>query len=169
MKFIFRMLFFALIWQGARGQSTEAAYIKKLEKLYQNTVPIIQPAELKAAMDREEKIILLDTRAPGEFAVSHLPGAEFVNYDKFNKKNFANRDKSVRIVVYCTVGYRSERIGEKLQKMGFENVQNLYGGIFEWKNQGNGVVDKNGEVTERVHAYNKDWGRWLREGEKVYK
>ena len=38
------------------------------------------------------------------------------------------------IVVYCSVGYRSEKIAEELDKLGFTNVSNLYGGIFEWIN-----------------------------------
>ncbi|HHG84389.1 MAG TPA: rhodanese-like domain-containing protein, partial [Bacteroidetes bacterium] len=144
-------------------------YVKKLSKLYKNTVPIIQPEELQEAMDAEEELVLLDTRQPREYEVSHLPGAKFVNFNKFNKKDFAKMDRSAKVIVYCSVGYRSERIGEKLKKMGFENVQNLYGGIFEWKNQGHGVVNESGSETERVHCYNKDWGRWLKDGEKVYK
>ena len=72
------------------------------------------------------------------------------------------------MVVYCTVGYRSERIGEKLQKMGFQDVHNLYGGITEWVNQGHKVVDPEGNETPKVHTYSKDWGKWLKEGEKVW-
>jgi rhodanese-related sulfurtransferase len=169
MKIAIFMVGTLMAWLGLGAQNTDAGYVKKLDKLYKHSVPVIQPADLQEAMNEDEKIILLDTRAPGEYAVSHLPGAEFVNYDKFNKKDFVDRDRSAKVVVYCTVGYRSERIGDKLKKMGFEDVHNLYGGIFEWKNQGHAVVDKKGEPTERVHAYNEDWGKWLQTGEKVYK
>ena len=72
------------------------------------------------------------------------------------------------MVVYCSVGYRSERIGEKMQKMGFENVSNLYGGIFDWKNQGNTVINLNQEPTDSVHTYNRNWSQWLYNGIKVY-
>ena len=47
-------------------------------------------------------------------------------------------------------------------------VYNLYGGLFEWVNQGKEVVKPNGETTETVHAYSKSWGIWLKKGEKVY-
>ena len=30
------------------------------------------------------------------------------------------------------------------------------------------VVGPDGEATERVHAFDRTWGRWLKEGEKVY-
>ena len=52
--------------------------------------------------------------------------------------------------------------------MGFTNVFNLVGGIFEWKNQGHAVYSTQNKITEKVHAYNKTWGVWLTKGEKVY-
>jgi predicted sulfurtransferase len=71
--------------------------------------------------------------------------------------------------VYCSIGKRSESITQKLSKAGYGNVSNLYGGIFEWVNQGNGVVDVNNKQTNKIHAYGKFWGQWLHKGEKVYK
>ncbi len=50
-----------------------------------------------------------------------------------------------KVVVYCSVGYRSEKIAEKLKAAGYKNVFNLYGGIFEWENQNLPVYDSNGE------------------------
>ena len=73
------------------------------------------------------------------------------------------------LVVYCSIGVRSEKIGEKLKEAGYKKVYNLYGGIFKWKNSGNPVVDSNGEPTEKVHAYSRYWGRFLTNAEKVYK
>jgi hypothetical protein len=70
--------------------------------------------------------------------------------------------------VYCSVGYRSERIGEKLLKLGYTDVVNLYGGIFEWKNQGLDVYNSSNYPTDSVHTYNKSWGKWLVKGIKVY-
>jgi hypothetical protein len=70
--------------------------------------------------------------------------------------------------VYCSVGYRSERIGEKLQDAGYTHVFNLYGGIFNWKNQDGVVLDASNDTTERVHTYNKSWSRFLKKGEPVY-
>ncbi|MEM7036685.1 MAG: rhodanese-like domain-containing protein [Bacteroidota bacterium] len=157
------------LWRPVNAQATNEAYDKKLNKLYRFTVPTIQPAELQSLLSENDNVILLDTRTPKEFEVSHLPGAKFVHFDQFKKKDVASLDKNAKVVVYCTVGYRSERIGEKLQKMGFSDVSNLYGGIFEWKNQDHAVVNKTGSETESVHAFDKDWGQWLLKGEKVFK
>jgi predicted sulfurtransferase len=72
------------------------------------------------------------------------------------------------VVVYCSVGYRSERVGEHLLAMGFKDVKNLYGGIFEWVNNGQAIVDRNGKFTNQVHTYNKSWSKWLEKGIKIF-
>lgn len=164
------LIFFTVtfgIRMGVQGQALEPAYDKKLKTLYRFSVPVVEASELKEAIDKGENVQILDTRQPAEYEVSHLPNARFVNYDKFNEKALEGMDKDAPVVVYCTVGYRSERIGEKLQKLGFTNVLNLYGGIFEWVNQGNEVVDPNGKDTKSVHTYNKNWAKWLNKGVKV--
>lgn len=136
-----------------------------MQSLYSNTVPLIKAEEL---LNKVQDVYLLDTRAPEEFQVSHIAGARLIDYDNFKLKQVKDIPKSAEVIVYCSVGYRSERIGEKLQKAGFENVQNLYGGIFDWKNQGLAVVNKQEIPTDSVHTYNKKWGQWLYEGIKVF-
>ena len=150
----------------ACGQQT---YDQKLQSLYKNTVPLIQPQELKKKLNQKE-IVILDTRSAKEYQVSHLPDAKFVDYDLFDISQVDDIPKDKEVVVYCSVGYRSEKIGEKLREAGFENVSNMYGGIFQWKNEDFDVVNQTGEITDSVHTYNKRWGQWLEEGKgiKVY-
>lgn len=162
-------VFFLFLGFGLQAQKTDPAYVKKLDEMYAETVPLVHPEDLQQLMEQHPDIVVLDTRTKREFEVSHIEGARFIDFDGFRKKDVADIPADAKVVVYCSVGYRSERIGEKLQKLGFGDVSNLYGGIFEWKNQGHDVVNKGGEETERVHTYNKDWGQWLNEGEKVYK
>lgn len=144
------------------GQKT---YDEKLESLYRNTVPLIKADSLKSRM---AEVVILDTRAKEEFEVSHISGARFVDYDAFEINQVKDISKDQEVIVYCSVGYRSERIGEKLQKAGYTNVKNLYGGIFSWKNDGNEVVSGANIPTDSVHTYNKSWGKWLLKGIKVY-
>ena len=139
-------------------------YEEKLESIYKKTVPLIKPNELV----HNENTIILDTRAIHEYETSHIEGAKFVDYDSFTPAAVSEIDKNKKVIVYCSVGYRSERIGEKLQEMGFKDVHNLYGGIFQWVNEGKPVVNMKKEATDSVHTYNKKWGRWLKKGVKVY-
>lgn len=139
---------------------------KVLEKYNDGDIPYIKVEELA----RGEHFLLLDTREKEEFDVSRIPGAIWVGYKEFNldqlKSQLSEPDTS--IVVYCSVGIRSEKIGENLIEAGYTDVRNLYGGIFEWKNKGNTVVDSTGSATENVHAYSKYWGKLLTDANKVY-
>ncbi|MFK7954061.1 MAG: rhodanese-like domain-containing protein [Ekhidna sp.] len=155
---------FLLLLVSSFSSCAQKTFDEKMESLYKKTVPVIKAADLKEKKD----VILLDTRQPEEFEVSHLPGAMLINYDNFKLKDVKNVDKEAEVIVYCSVGYRSERIGEKLQKAGFTNVKNLYGGIFGWKNEGLEVVDAKEQATDSVHTYNKTWSKWLYKGIKVY-
>jgi rhodanese-related sulfurtransferase len=137
-----------------------------LEKLNKKTVTYITVGELK----QKEKFILLDTRENKEFKISHLPNAINVGYDKFDSDKIVSilKDKNELIVVYCSIGIRSEIIGEKLLKLGYKNVLNLYGGIFEWKNTSNKTVNFKNIETDSIHTFNKQWSIYLEKGIKIY-
>ncbi len=142
----------------------QKSFDDKMNAIYKKTVPLISSQELKG----KEDITILDTRSAEEFDVSHIDGAQMIDYDSFQSSSVEHLDKDSEVIVYCSVGYRSERIGEKLQKMGFKNVKNLYGGIFDWKNQNLEMENKKGEPTDSVHTFNKSWSEWLYKGIKVY-
>lgn len=160
------VLVILLLWStfSVSAQVESNAYSLMLKALLSHSVTEIPVAELK---DLKE-IILLDAREKPEYDVSHLKNAIHVGYDNFNLDSVKQIDKNKAIVVYCSVGYRSEKIAERLAKAGFTKVSNLYGGIFEWTNQGNTIVDSKGNKTDSIHAYSKTWSIWLTKGIKVY-
>lgn len=143
-----------------KSQVESAAFNAKLERLLSFSVPTIGVDELKAM----DGVFIADAREFEEYQVSHIPGAEYVGYKKFSTDKLNGVSKDTPIVLYCSVGYRSEKIGEKLQKAGYTNVYNLYGSIFEWVNEGNPVVDALDKPTNKVHTYNKKWSQWLDDG-----
>lgn len=149
------------------AQSQDAGFDIMLDALLSNTVEQISSKELSQKIE-SGSLILLDSRELDEYQVSHIEGSLHVGYDNFKKSSVKDLSKDSEVIVYCSVGYRSEKIGEKLKNMGFENVYNLRGGIFDWKNSGFNVVDNNGQTTEKIHTYNQEWSKWLFEGEKVY-
>ncbi len=149
---------------GVRAQTISPIYGAMLETMYRKTVPLVSVAALKKMPD----VVLLDTRSKAEYAVSHLPNARWVGYDDFGLERVRGIPKQANVVLYCSVGYRSERIGEKLAAAGYQHVHDLYGSLFAWVNAGNPVVDRQGKPTRRVHAYSRLWGVWLNRGEKVY-
>ena len=145
--------------------TTSPLYSTMLNGLLNKSVPFVSVTQLK---QQQQAPVLLDTRAPAEFAVSHLRGARWVGYEDFMLSRVQDLPKNTPIVVYCSVGYRSEKIGEQLQRAGYTNVRNLYGGLFEWVNEGQPAVTAGNAPTPRVHAYSRSWGIWLKRGQKVY-
>ena len=118
----------------------------------------------------DSTLIFVDTRELQEYKVSHIKNALHVGFKQFNLDQTIHQipNKNKAIVVYCSLGIRSELIARTLQTAGYTNVKNLYGGIFEWKNQNLPVYDTSGKATDSVHAYSKEWGKWLKKGTKVY-
>ena len=98
---------------------------------------------------------VLDALAYREFSVSHIEEATWVGDDDFDMSRLAGIDKQALVAVYCSMGYRSERIAEKLRQQGYTQVVNVYGGIFEWVNTGRPAVTGDGTETDAVHAYSK--------------
>ena len=167
MKSVYSLIIYwvSMLTTVACGQKT---FDEKMKSLYRNTVPLIDASSLQKLANQDQQIFLLDTRSQAEYRVSHIPGARLIDYDHFEKRDVKDIPKDAKVVVYCSVGYRSERIGEKLQKMGFDDVSNLYGGIFDWKNQGKEIINLENNPTDSVHTYNKNWSQWLYNGIKVY-
>lgn len=105
-------------------------------------------------------LVLLDTRTEPEFAVSHLLGAHRIEPDTTDFSSLA-LPPDTPIVAYCSVGYRSAALSDRLQAAGFNQVMNLEGSIFAWANVGYPVYQ--GEtVVQQVHPCNAVWGRLLR-------
>ena len=145
--------------------------LRQLLDVYNShSVSYISVQGLKQRIANNNAVAILDAREIDEYQISHIPGAIYVGYRDFSKEQIGIdlAGKQTPIVVYCSLGVRSEEIAERLQKMGYTNVKNLYGGIFEWKNNGYAVINKSGEATEQVHVFNNHWGQWLLKGEKVY-
>jgi len=132
------------------------------EKYISGTVPLTYSKELYRVIN-SPNVTILDAREEKEYEVSHLPKSHYIGFDNFDSKSVSLIQKTDTIYIYCSIGYRSEKIGERIQEMGFNNVFNLYGGIFNWANSGYKVIDKNNKQTKEVHGYNKEWSKLLNE------
>jgi rhodanese-related sulfurtransferase len=93
--------------------------------------------DVKARLDRGEKLTLIDVREESEFAADHIPGAIHLG------KGVIERDAETRfpdphaeLILYCGGGFRSALAADNLQKMGFTNVISMDGGHRGWKERG---------------------------------
>lgn len=121
----------------------------------------VETAELSGWMSSDEPPVLLDARAAAEFEVSHLRGARRVDPEHPNLATL-RLPENARVVVYCSVGYRSADIAERLRERGVTRVYNLLGGIFEWANEGRPLYHDGARV-QLVHPYDRTWGAMVDE------
>ncbi len=142
------------------GQDLDA--VKKKVRIQFPSVRQLSTTELAAwsAQTNRPTPILLDARTPAEFAVSHLPGARRVDLKAPLTELLNHLGTNHPVVVYCSVGYRSSRLAERLQQAGCTNVFNLDGFIFQWANEGR-PLERDGRPVSEVHPYNKTFGQLL--------
>lgn len=162
---ILSLLIFIYGCSNGQPKVESGAYNLMLKTLLSHDVNEIG---VKQAHNMSDNIVFLDSRTKEEYQVSHIKDAVWVGYEDFDSLKVEDVLKNEKVVVYCAVGARSEKVTEKLMNLGFSDISNLYGGIFEWVNQGYPVYKKDTVLTHDVHAYSKVWGIWLKKGNKVY-
>lgn len=93
--------------------------------------------EVKARIDRGDRFRLVDVREDREWAVDHVAGAEHLGRGILERDvEVAIPDKNEEIVLYCGGGFRSALSAENLQKMGYQRVLSMAGGIKAWRDAG---------------------------------
>ncbi len=163
-KLFSSLLFICMSFTWTAAQYTKTAscqdpgFDRKVDSYLKYSAPVISVTAAHKAMD---SILFIDARGFGEYKVSHIPAAKFVDYQSFSPDMVKDIPRDKKIVVYCSIGYRSEKIATRMIQAGFRNVSNLYGSIFEWANAGYELRDLNGKPTKNVHTYNRKWSKWV--------
>ncbi len=132
------------------------SYEKMTQTILSNSIE-----QIRVSSDELDDYTIIDARSSAEFDVSHLPGAIRIDPDS---KDFSLEllDAKKPLLIYCSVGLRSEKIGERILKQSkLKEIYNLKGGIFQWVNDKKPIVNLNGKSTTRIHTYNKAWGVWV--------
>ncbi len=110
--------------------------------------------------------LLLDVRRRDEYLAGHIKGARWVAPDSPAASVLTPSTADRAIVAYCSVGWRSSRLVERLRAAGHTDVSNLAGGLFEWTERGYPVM-RAGRVTTRVHGYGRPWAWLLPDAQRV--
>ena len=117
------ILFVAILGVSAPGFSQSKPFTAMLNGIYEVDFPLVKPKQIADLSNYQ----VLDTRELEEFEVSHLPGAIWVGYDHFDISATTHLIKDQPVLVYCTVGARSQAIGKSMIELGFTRVYNSLG------------------------------------------
>ena len=95
----------------------------------------ITAAELKAMLDREDDIFLIDVREQNEYEIVSIPGAVLIPKDQFLTGAALERlPQDRRIVLHCKSGVRSAECLAVVKNAGFSDAVHLGGGVLSWVN-----------------------------------
>ena len=101
-------------------------------RLFAGTVPQVGPAEAVQLINRRDALVL-DVRAPAEFAAGHIPNARNIPLAELGARlREIEKFKARPVVVNCQSGARSAGVCDMLRNSGFGEVFSLRGGIGSW-------------------------------------
>ena len=97
--------------------------------------------EISAAEARTQaeagNAILIDVREEGDWHEGRAQGARHLSRGEIELEIEEQiPDVTTPIICYCGGGSRSALVAESLQKMGYENVLSMAGGLRSWKEAG---------------------------------
>ena len=129
------------------------AVVYEMYREYKKDFPDVKDMAPTEAMTllKANKILFVDARKDAEMKISMLPQA--ISEETYLKNQGQYKDK--KIVLYCTISYRSGKLAQRLNKQGVD-VYNLTGGLLAWVLEGGKVYDQAGE-TKHIHVYDEKW------------
>ena len=99
-------------------------------------IPNIAPPQLWSELNAEiTPPRIIDVREADEFDGGHIPGAELIPMPQIMEKSII-LPQDEPIVLVCRTGRRTTQILYALQQEGYENLQNMTGGMVAWEKAG---------------------------------
>lgn len=103
----------------------------------------LSPAEWREVLEKEKDYILIDARNNYESKIGHFEGAicpdvkNFYDFPEWVEQQ--NFDPNKKVLMYCTGGIRCEKFSVLMKKKGFEDVNQLHGGILNYAKEEGGA------------------------------
>jgi molybdopterin/thiamine biosynthesis adenylyltransferase/rhodanese-related sulfurtransferase len=95
----------------------------------------ITAKDLKAMLEQDEPIFLIDVREPNEYEIVSIPGAVLIPKDRFlSGAALELLPQDRRIILHCKSGVRSAECLAIVKNAGFSDAVHVGGGILSWVN-----------------------------------
>ncbi len=96
----------------------------------------ITARDLKAMMDADENIFVVDVREPNEYEIVSIPGATLIPKGEFlSGAALEKLPQDKRIVLHCKSGVRSAEALAIVKDAGFSDAVHVGGGVLAWVSQ----------------------------------
>lgn len=105
-------------------------WIQKINKTWKRGMEEKDISWEELKQKEKEGAMVVDTRSSQEYQEGHIEGA--ISLPEYEIKQKAEKqipNKQETIIVYCSTGHRSKKAQKELEKMGYEKIYNLEGGI----------------------------------------
>ena len=102
---------------------------------YENSSVGHAHAHWQAGESSPVPFVFIDVRTPEEYSESHIEGSILIPLQQLEQR-LAEVPKEKRVYLYCRSGRRSVEAAGILVKTGFNNIENIEGGITAWKSAG---------------------------------
>lgn len=102
----------------------------------------LKPQEWRQVMESGEDYVMIDVRNNYESVIGHFEGAlkpdleNFYDFPKWLEE--ANIPKEKKVLMYCTGGIRCEKFSVLMKEEGWEDVNQLHGGILNYAKEEEG-------------------------------
>ncbi len=91
----------------------------------------IDTEDLRLSIEKNEGVLVVDVRAPGEWEAGHIDGARHSPLNLIATwRDDLPRDRT--LVLVCKSGYRSSAAASLLKGAGYEDVRDMRGGMDAW-------------------------------------
>jgi rhodanese-related sulfurtransferase len=123
------------------GQATKPAgpppVVKEMVAKAKAAIKSVSAEDMKAAIDKKEKAVILDVRDPQEYGAGHLPGAINVSRGTLEFGIWGKvPDQSAKIYVYCKTAGRSALATKTLNDLGYKNAVLMDAQFADWIKKG---------------------------------
>lgn len=99
----------------------------------------LEPYDFHLQYLKTDSSVMIDVREPFEYKRNRIRDAINIPSSGNIARAADTLDKDITYFLYCSSGYRSVNIANKLFDKGFRNLVSLKGGILAWKKDGMNV------------------------------
>lgn len=102
----------------------------------------LEPSEWRELMESDEDFVMIDVRNDYESRIGHFEGAITPDVNSFYEfpgwLEQAEIPKQKKVLMYCTGGIRCEKFSVLMKEKGWEDVNQLHGGILRYAKEEKG-------------------------------